>query len=177
MRQSDEQTTLSSEKLLMEAYRLAEQNVQSQVDLALAADQRAASFCGLCIAAIAALVGLTDNQNTEWHTGIAAAMLSISAFLSAFALRPVKFHIRGLPFENFKEDIENKREFSEVIEDLGQIYDNLISENRKRIKRNARCFRCAIYCAILGLLFMVVPFSIQPFVPNDNPSTSTGGTQ
>lgn len=159
---------LENGRVIEEAYRLAEQNLQSQLDIALAADQRSVSFCGLVIAAVAAIIGLTDNNNLSWILGLSTLLLTSSAIMSALSFRPASFYVRGLPFENFKSDISDNKNYTEVISELASIYDDLISKNNKTIARNAKFFRFSLYLALLGLVLITVPVIYSSFTNNSD---------
>ena len=160
----NEKLNLRDERLVLEAYRLAEQNLQSQVDIALAADQKSATFCGLVVAALAALVGLSDLDNSHWTLSVSTLLLTASAVASALSLRPVQFFVRGLPFENFNDDIEASRDFLEVVKELSGIYDDCLTANKNKIRSNARLFRIAVYTALAGIVFLVFTTVIDPLL-------------
>ena len=193
----NEKLNLRDERLVLEAYRLAEQNLQSQVDIARAADKKSATFCGLVVAALAALVGLSDLDNfhwtlsvstllltfcglvvaalaalvglsdldnSHWTLSVSTLLLTASAVASALSLRPVQFFVRGLPFENFNDDIEASRDFLEVVKELSGIYDDCLTANKNKIRSNARLFRIAVYTALAGIVFLVFTTVIDPLL-------------
>jgi len=160
----EEENETADERVLLEAYRLAEQNLQSQLDIALAADQRAATFCGLVVAALAALVGLSDGGYENWFISASIMFFALSAVLSARAFMPVDFFVRGLPFDNFAEDINNKRNFSEVIGELAGHYDDCLAKNADRIKSNANLFRTALFCSLGGIVLLTIPTVLEPIM-------------
>ena len=149
--------TSDSEKLILEANRLAELQLTSQVDVMLASDQRATTFAGIMIAAVAVIAQIYESDRSFWYDDLGLVLLGLSAGLAAVSARSIKVHVAGNAFSNFDEDIQNKREMGLVLRDLGKIYDDCSKLNKAKMRSNARLFNAAIYLGILGFVVTMWP--------------------
>ncbi|MCT8330702.1 hypothetical protein [Albidovulum sediminis] len=146
-----------SEKLIREANRLAELQLTSQVEVMLAADQRATTFAGIMIAAVAVIAQRYESDHSFWHDDLGLVLLGLSAGLAAISARSIKVHVAGNAFSNFDEDIQNKREIGLLLRDLGKIYDDCSKSNKIKLRSNARLFNAALYLGILGFVVTIWP--------------------
>ena len=146
-----------SEKIILEANRLAELQLSSQVEVMLAADQRATTFAGIMIAAVAVIAQRYQSDSSFWHDDLGLILLGLSAGLAAVSARSIKIHVAGNAFSSFDEDIQNKREIGLVLRDLGMIYDDCSKSNKAKMKSNARFFNSALYVGILGFVVTIWP--------------------
>ena len=146
-----------SEKIILEANRLAELQLSSQVEVMLASDQRATTFAGIMIAAVAVIAQRHQSDSFLWHDDLGLILLGLSAGLAAVSARSIKVHVAGNAFSNFDDDIQNKREIGLVLRDLGKIYDDCSKLNKAKMKRNARFFNSALYVGILGFVVTMWP--------------------
>jgi hypothetical protein len=152
-------------QVLLEACRLAEKNLENEVAIALAADQRATSFAGLIVATIAVLVGLNSNFFENFWLSASIFAFAISAVLSGAAARSVKVHTSGFRFDAFDEDISNKRPIKDILRDIGSYYDEGSKHNRAVIRRNSRFFNLALLLSAFGLVFAIASFALTEAKP------------
>jgi len=145
-------------QLLVEACRLSEKNLENEIAIALAADQRAASFCGLIVASIAILVGLSENIRDSVSLTLSVGAFALSAVFAGAATRSVKVHAPGFKFDDFSEDISQARAMKDVLKDIGRHYDAGSKINRNVISRNARLFNFSLLLAAAGLAFALLSF-------------------
>ena len=154
-----------SENIIREANRLAELQLTSQIQVMLAADQRATTFAGIMIAAVAITAQRYQADSSLWHDDLGLVLLGISAGLAAVSARSIKVHLAGNAFSNFDDDIQNNREIKLVLRDLGKIYDECSKFNKAKMKCNARFFNSALSLGILGFVVTMWP-SILSLVTN-----------
>ena len=143
--------------LIAEAFRLAELNLQSETSIALASDQRASTFCGILIAAVAILASLSDQYKTSIFDDVAMVLFVAAASLAAFVARSTKISTTGLRFDSFAEDISAGRGFSQTISELGGHYDKASEANRRLIRSNSKLFNASLILAWLGLMLAIFP--------------------
>lgn len=143
--------------LVREAFRLAEVNLQSEMSIALAADQRALAFCSLLIAAIAIVVGTGGMANFGPSQGFALLFLTLAAIFAAFSARSAKIVVPGMLFEAFERDLSSNRSVEETLTELGSHYNESSVSNRKLIARNARVFNGSLFAALCGLVLLIWP--------------------
>lgn len=113
-------------EMAREALRQAELFLQSQLDAAIAADQRATQFAGFCItvtiAAIGGALALTLTENTPWPlvcAGLAiGAIMALATFFCVYAARPSAFFFPGNQPESWIEEEVLMSPESEVL--IGQ---------------------------------------------------------
>lgn len=144
--------TDNKKKLILEAYRRAEIRLQSQIDLAVAADGRAVTFGGLAIAAAAILIGLAEDASNRVFYVSAAGALVVSACLAGFSARPVPFGIVGGKFGDLIEDIDADDVYEELLRTLGRFYDEEIDDNAQQMKTNGRVMFAAYLIAVVSPL-------------------------
>ncbi len=167
----------SEERLLLEAYRLVQQNLQSQVIFALAMDQKSVTFCGLVVASLAALIGFSVGKNLHWSLELSMAFFAVSSACSALAIRPIKFFVPGLPFENFDDDITSKRLFLDVVKEYGRLLDECLEKNEKKMAGNTFLFKLAIVSALVGLFFLIFRAVFLPIIFFVSGYFNSGATQ
>jgi hypothetical protein len=143
--------------IVQEANRLAELQLTSQVNLMLAADQRATTFAGIMIAAVAVIAQKYEADTSVIYDDIGLLLLGISAAVAAFSARSVKVHVAGNAFASFEEDFKSKKEFRLLLRDLGTIYDECSTLNRSILKRNGRLFNVSLYLGVLGFVTTMWP--------------------
>lgn len=147
--------------VLAEACRLAERNLDKEMQLALAADQRATSFTGLVLASISITIGLSDEMMESLPLIVAVLLLAISAVLSGAAARPTMLNV-SFQFRSFETDLRERYSIDKVRRQIGEIYDDYSDENRKVLKFNSRLFRTSLVFAGLGLAAALISFIPLP---------------
>lgn len=165
----------TGETLIREAYRLAELNLESETQMLLASDQRATTFCGILIAAIA-FSASDDPMDESIFDNLSIVFLAFSAALAAYSARSIKVFTTGLRFDSFAEDISQNRGFRETIFELSQKYDECSTHNRNQIKFNAKIFNYSLILAVVGFMIAVVPHVGQVmFAVSDGMKALVGG--
>ena len=147
----------NKDKIVREAFRLAELNLQTQLKLMIAADQRATTFSGILIAAVAVVATMYDKDTSHWNDDFSLLLLAVAASFSVFAARSVQVVAPGLKFDNFSTDISSSREYLTVLSELGKQYDACADNNRKIIKRNAKLYNASLAIAFVGFLLSLMP--------------------
>jgi hypothetical protein len=149
--------TSDGEKLILEANRLAELQLTSQVEVMLASDQRATTFAGIMMAAVVVIAQRSESDLSFWNDDLGLILLGLSAGLAALSARSIRVYVPGNAFSSFHEDIQNKREMGLVLRDLGKIYDECSESNKAKMRSNARLFNAALYLGILGFIVTMWP--------------------
>lgn len=137
------------EKLILETLRQSEKLLDAQLQIAVAADSRAMTFCGLTIAAASLLVGLADRTSFPLPMYIAALLLFIAAVLAGLSARPVNWHAPGQKAADFDDDIEAARTLIEVAADMCSHNDEYITHNANILRLNGRLLWSA-YLAVVA---------------------------
>ncbi|OYU18709.1 MAG: hypothetical protein CFE34_09090 [Rhodobacteraceae bacterium PARR1] len=145
----------NKESLLREATRLAELSLTAQVDLMLAADQRATTFAGIMIATVAIIAQDIGKVPDALSDDLGLILLGVSAALAAYSARSVKIHIGGNSFSSFAEELKSNRDLALLLRDLGEIYDQCSAKNRTTMKRNSNFFNTSLYIGILGFFVSI----------------------
>lgn len=127
---------------LDEIIREAELLLDAQTALATAADQRALTFAGLLVAAVAALVGAALAAHPQSLpvvslSAIAAGLLVASA-LSLWSARPVNWYPAGNRPGAWLEDIEEGDSLHNGRAAMAEYYEQMISRNEERITAAGR---------------------------------------
>lgn len=153
--------TDNKEKLILEAYRLSEARLGSQASLAIAADARAMSFAGLCLAAASILTGLGATTTGFESAFLGATLLVFSSILAWYSARPINFYVVGSKFSDFDGDIAGGVNFSESVAENGAFNDKHIKYNTVVLDNNASMFSTAFLVAILAI-FITIVFAFLP---------------
>jgi hypothetical protein len=137
-------------ELVKEILREAEVNLQGQLSLAIAADQRSSVMASLFTAAAAAIVaGLitlasTDNAShpIAIYTGgaVAAMLLAAGASLCIWAARPINFYVPGNEPKSWYGDIANPRELKVLLGEQAEVYQEMIDDNMRTLSKNSQRF-------------------------------------
>lgn len=138
-----------------EAYRLSEQRLQSQLQAALAADQRAMSAAGMLVAAAAVITALAEHAASSWSMLVGAVGLSVAALLAWYSARPQNFYMPGALFGDLAEDIERKATLSQVKRELGAFNDKHAGKNSEAMDRSANQMALAFLLAVFSVIFVV----------------------
>ncbi len=147
----------NNSELIDEGFRLAEKNLDSQISLALAADQRSITFCGILIAAIAIATSVNGGSAQSVIPSLGIVLLGISAGISAYSARPVKVFPSGYEISGIEEDLAENRSPSATRLDLAKEFEKSSRHNREVIKKNARAFKWALITSCMGFGLLIWP--------------------
>lgn len=137
-------------ELVKEILREGESYLQAQLSLALAADQRSSVVAGLFTAAAAAIIaGLITLASSEHpshplaiYAGgtVSVTLLIAGASLCIWAARPVNFYVSGNEPKKWYKDVEAPRELRVLLGEQAQLYQEMIEDNNKALRRNSQLF-------------------------------------
>ncbi len=152
---SDE--TTDDERLAEMVLRQGEINLQAQLQIALAADQRASTFAGIytaisvaALAASAAVFQANASAVGLIAAGLAVAVVSlIAANLCLGVAQPTNFHIAGNRPDNWWSDGARDRALAECLERESHNYDRYIGHNDEILARNASRLRRALRVGLM----------------------------
>ena len=159
----------NTDDLIREAMRNGEDYLRTQMQIALAADQRAISLGGILAAAASVVLGFlfTDTDRLTDALSYVCLFLSIglgiASGLAFYAARPVPMKSIGNTPSNWYEDIKNERPLSEAILEEVHYIDKSIIENTIIIEKNAEFFKFAmitaaatvVISALAGVVFAI----------------------
>lgn len=148
---------MSRNKIIAEAYRLSEKKLETQMNLAISSDQRAVTFSGILIAAVAIQVSLSTTGEIDIYNNLAIVFFVLAAGFSAFVARSTKITATGMKFSDFEDDIKDSRSYEDAISQLGAHYDDALGENLRLITMNGRLFNVSLIFAACGLVLTVLP--------------------
>jgi hypothetical protein len=148
----------------LEAYRLSEERLRSQLTAALASDQRAVQVASIAVATAAIMTTLSSQATVPMAHILGALFLIFASFLAAFAARPTDFYMPGAKFNDFELDLEEQRSFERVIRDMAKFNDKHSDDNDKRMKRSGWFLRWSYWFSVAGVMIALVP---QMSVVND----------
>ena len=144
-------------KLIREAFTQSEKNLESDISLAMAADQRAMGFCGWMVAAAALLIGLAESSKAgmgELYLG--AIYLIIAAILAGYSAMPIKMRAPGAKFSDLETDIEDDVPLNNVLKEMGAHNDSQSAENRRKLALNGKLIMRSYAIASLGLSIPII---------------------
>jgi hypothetical protein len=147
---------MNIEKLQLEAYRLSELSLSSELTASIAADQRAMTFCGLTLTAASILAGLYDSASQNSGLLLAALILVASSIFSAISARPVNFYAAGAKYSDFERDIKQDTDYYEAIAELAKFNDKHSASNIELMKRNSGWLSLSHLVAIVGVAVAVL---------------------
>lgn len=146
-----------------EAYRLAEERLTAQVQIAVSADSRATVLAGLFAAAATGVVGAiasawetlhkAENMGLLHGSYATAGIFLVGAALCALSSFPIRFHVPGILPANWYPDIASNRSLILTIGDQLDEYDTGLFDNDRTLARNACIFRVGAFMGILAPLF------------------------
>ena len=165
----------SRDLLTREAFRLAELNLESENTLMIAADQRATTFCGILVAALAIIASQYNADVSQWNDDLSLIVIGFAAALAAFSARSQKIFSTGLSFKSFDEDFANETRFESVLADLGHHYDDCSAKNREVLARNAKVFNASLFASMIGFAIGLFPNIVTLFSTLSAIFTSCGG--
>ncbi|RWR28839.1 hypothetical protein D2T31_12055 [Sinirhodobacter populi] len=136
------------EKVILESFRQAELFSQAQMSIALAADGRAMTFCGLCIAAASLLLGLDGSDEIKVGMYAASAVLYAAAAIAGWRGLPVDWYAPGQKGGDFAEDVATGRPYIDVISEMITQSDRHLSQNSQRLAKSGWWLRMSAYLAV-----------------------------
>ncbi len=158
--------TTDDERLAEMVLRQGEIKVQAQLQIALAADQRASTFAGIYTAISIAAFGASAAVFQAGAVGLIAGGLAvavvslIAAYLCLGVAQPTRFHIAGNRPDNWWSDGVRDRALDECLERESQNYDRHIEHNRVILARNAsrirRALRVGLMVPVAGLVVFLM---------------------
>ena len=135
-----------------EVLRQSEMQLQSQLQLALAADQRAVTFASFIIPTTSALFAFaltTKDPALQWGSVVVVVLLVVAAGISLYTARPVRFQVPGTNASDWWDDIRAVP-LAESIRQASVHCDCYISENEQILDSNGSLTRWAFASATLA---------------------------
>lgn len=156
---------------LREIIREAESYLSAQLTVALAADQRAVTLCGMLAAASAILasggISLIIGERKDIYLGviglIVVMLFMVAMILSISAAKPCDFNFVGTFPSNWEGDILNGKNLDASLAEQASHYDLILKKNNEILKKNGSRVYRAIIIAWGALLFGVVSSSVVIF--------------
>ncbi|HEX6964003.1 MAG TPA: hypothetical protein VF175_19200 [Lacipirellula sp.] len=129
--------------------------LSAQLQIALAADQRAVTAAAILVAVASVTLGFAGDEITKAATDIpfavstalAGLMLLISAAVCVTAAMPTKFALAGAVPENWWSDGVTERAYEECLWRESCNYTRRIVDNRETLRQNADRLRLGMYLA------------------------------
>jgi len=143
----------NTDDLIREATRNGEERLRVQMQIALAADQRAVSLGGILAAAASVVLGflLTDANRLDGATSYICLFLSVglcsASVLAFYSVRPVSMRFAGNKPSNWRDDIESDKPIVDALLEQMSHIDNAIDLNEAVINSNAKAFGWAMATA------------------------------
>lgn len=142
-----------------EAVRQSEKQIETQLQLAIASDQRAIQFCAALGVAITIAASVKADTVCAAFLQIAAIlMLAAAAIMSAYSFRPISVDGPGGRAGPFLE--RNFEDAAELLDAIARRNDRKISENGVASGDNASAFRCAMKLGVAGLFLLILRLSV-----------------
>lgn len=143
--------------IIREAFNQSEKNLEFEISLGVAADQRAMAFCGWMVGASALLTGLAENSDSSGGSLYSGAFfLILSAALAGYSARPIQMRAPGAKFSDLEEDIQKDVPFNDVLTEMGSHNDKDSTENRAKLAFNGKLILASYCIAIFGLCIPVI---------------------
>lgn len=128
------------QKLILEAARLSERNLEAELAISIAADQRAAGLCGFLITALSIVASFSGHVQNKAGVFFSIFLLMIALILAGMSMRSIKMRAPGARFSDCEDEISKKVPIEDLMMAYGQFNDLHSRENRAKISRNARLF-------------------------------------
>lgn len=157
--------TSNKEQVIRESLRQSEEILRSQLAIAIAADTRALTFCGITLAAASLLAGLAGQASVGAAMFVASGFLYASAALAAWSAMPVDWYAPGQPGRDFDEDIASDKAVTEVMREMVAHNDSHFDHNERIRAAQSRWLRIsaslAAVAAPVGMLVQVVAWTAR----------------
>jgi len=161
----------ASDELARVVLAQGEIRLQAQLQIALAADQRAMVLAGICAATATAFLGAAvvafGQETPQRALGMAALgiviVFGVAGGLAAYVARPAKFWLAGGRPKNWWEGgvLDKPLSASLVTESLN--YDERIEKNDRLLSRNAKLLAIALRLACIApLLGAFLAWALNP---------------
>lgn len=139
----------------------AEDKLQAQLALGIAADQRSMTLGGILAALAAALVALAGDRGVTWSTGIMIAALLVATGLAMFAAQPIAWDTPGNTPVSWIDDIADGTDnLHSARAAMADFYAQMISDNANLLRVNGGIITWAMGIALaapfLGGLALVI---------------------
>lgn len=157
MNEANHGEPVNTDLLIREALRNGEDYLRSQVDVALASDQRALGLGGILVAAASvvlsvALAGEGVPLALKSGSVLMSLGLAISGSLAFYAARPVMFNCVGNVPSGWKKDIETDRPLRDALVEELKFIDESIRDNSAIISRNAAVLKLSMALGALTVM-------------------------
>jgi hypothetical protein len=140
--------------LLEEIISQGERRLQAQLELGKAADQRAMTFAGILLAAVALLAGLAFGEHPLQEQQLAFVCLGlgllISSSLALWSARPIAWEIAGNTPESYDEDIAANRKLSETRPETAMHLQEMIGNNHEKLRWNGNWMKASMMIALVS---------------------------
>lgn len=152
----------NTDDLIREATRNGEERLRIQMQIALAADQRAVSLGGILAAAASVVLGflLTDTNRLDGATSYICLFLSVglctASMLAFYSVRPVSMRFAGNKPSYWRDDIESDKPIIDAISEQMLHIDKAIDVNETVINSNAKAFGWAMATAAGTIAISVI---------------------
>lgn len=152
-------TNASDEKLKL-ILRQAEERLAAQLQVALAADQRAMTFASILLAAAAVLIAWDGTDTLWWPKLILIAAFTVAGGFSLWAASPIGWELVGNTPEAWVEDIAEGNAGDDAKHSanaaMAAHYAKMIGDNEMSLTGNANWFRTAKAISFVGVLLAAV---------------------
>lgn len=149
-----------SRELAERVLKQGELRLNAQLQVALAADQRAVTSAAILVAVASAALGFAGAQATNCNIDVPFAVallvaglsLLVSAAFCVGAARPVKFALVGAYPEEWWDDDVTAKPLEECLWTESNNYNVRINDNRTVLSHNAALLRKGMYLACVSPL-------------------------
>lgn len=144
---------------IKEIIRLAEARLAAQLSLGLAADQRAMTFASFLATLEAAAVGalVVASSHPGWWAALSIVIgFGIATLLAIVAAQPVDWDIPGYRPGSWLKDIASADTEIDDQAAMAVHYDEMIEDNEKTMKDNARLLRISLWLVIVTLIIAAI---------------------
>jgi hypothetical protein len=156
----------NTQELIREARKNGQEYIQTQIQFALAADQRALSLGAISAAASSILIGFA-LEIEQLAGGVVLTFLSvalaISCLLAFYSARPVNLKPLGNRPASWKSDIESDKPISAALSEDLWVLERSIQHNSNVIEKNAAFLKAAllvsgasVFAAAIAGLFVLI---------------------
>lgn len=144
--------TDNQEKLIRESIVQAEKLLDAQMAVALAADSRAMTFCGLCIAGASLLLGVEGEPDIKVGMYVASVVLYVAAAVSGWRGLPVDWYATGYKPQAFASDIASDKPLPILLQEMGEQANRYIDVNSRVLEDSSKWLRRSAYLAVTAPL-------------------------
>lgn len=149
---------LADEATLNEIVREAESLLAAQLQVAIAADQRALTFSGLLVAGVGAMIGIatSGDRPTLW-LAIIATLLGLAAAAALVSARPTRWCFAGTePFQWQADLIDESKTLHRSMAEMAAHYDGALRRNHRALRAAAWAMRGSLMLTAIALAVAIV---------------------